>query len=85
MYTLFPSGNSLPLWVEIKEMHYRYMLLGGMPYLLNLKEDRQQKDYLAQLFNEVYIKDIVEREGIERLSAKLYSAAFISLYQFHSV
>lgn len=85
MYTLFPSGNSLPLWVEIKEMHYRYMLLGGMPYLLNLKEDRQQKDYLAQLFNEVYIKDIVEREGIERLSAKLYAAAFISLYQFHSV
>ena len=66
-------------------MHYRYMLLGGMPYLLNLKEDRQQKDYLAQLFNEVYIKDIVEREGIERLSTKLYSAAFISLYQFHSV
>lgn len=46
-------------------MHYRYMLWGGMPYLQNLKEDRQQKDYLAQLFNEVYIKDIVEREGIE--------------------
>ena len=44
----------------------RYMLYGGMPYLLNLKEDRQQKDYLTQLFNEVYIKDIVEREGIER-------------------
>ena len=63
----------------------RYMLYGGMPYLLNLKEDRQRKDYLEQLFNEVYIKDIVEREGIERLSAKLYSAAFISLYQFHSV
>lgn len=44
----------------------RYMLYGGMPYLLNLKEDRQRKDYLAQLFNEVYIKDIVKREGIER-------------------
>ena len=44
----------------------RYMLYGGMPYLLNLKEDRQRKDYLAQLFNEVYIKDIIEREGIER-------------------
>ena len=44
----------------------RYMLYGGMPYLLNLKEDRQKKDYLKQLFDEVYIKDIVEREGIER-------------------
>ena len=44
----------------------RYMLYGGMPYLLNLKEDRQKKYYLKQLFDEVYIKDIVEREGIER-------------------
>lgn len=44
----------------------RYMLYGGMPYLLNLREDAQRKAYLQQLFNEVYIKDIVEREGIER-------------------
>lgn len=44
----------------------RYMLYGGMPYLLNLREDAQRKAYLQQLFNAVYIKDIVEREGIER-------------------
>ena len=48
----------------------RYMLYGGMPYLLNLKEDRQKKDYLKQLFDEVYIKDIVEREGISYLTEK---------------
>ena len=37
-----------------------------MPYLLNLKTDRQQQVYLNSLFQEVYIKDIVERNGIER-------------------
>lgn len=43
-----------------------YMIYGGMPYLLNLKEEHQRKDYLNNLFSEVYIKDIVEREKIER-------------------
>lgn len=43
-----------------------YLIYGGMPYLLNLKTDRQQQAYLNSLFREVYIKDIVERNGIER-------------------
>lgn len=43
-----------------------YMIYGGMPYLLNLKEEHQRKDYLNNLFSEVYIKDIVEREKIVR-------------------
>ena len=43
-----------------------YLIYGGMPYLLNLKTDHQQQAYLASLFQEVYIKDIVERNGIER-------------------
>lgn len=44
----------------------KYMIYGGMPYLMNLKTDRQRKDYLTALFDEVYIRDIVERFGIER-------------------
>lgn len=44
----------------------KYMIYGGMPYLINLKTDRQRKEYLTSLFDEVYIKDIVERFGIER-------------------
>lgn len=44
----------------------KYMIYGGMPYILNLKTDKQRKDYLISLFDEVYIKDIVERFGIER-------------------
>ncbi len=43
-----------------------YMLYGGMPRLLSLKDDKDKKDYLIQLYNEVYVKDIIERNGIER-------------------
>ena len=37
-----------------------------MPYLLKLKNSEQQKQYLASLFDEVYIKDIVERNNVAR-------------------
>ena len=43
-----------------------YLLYGGMPYLLRLKKDLQQQNYLSSLFREVYIKDIVERNNIGR-------------------
>lgn len=43
-----------------------YMLYGGMPRLLALKDDKDKKDYLTSLYSELYVKDIVERNGIER-------------------
>ncbi len=43
-----------------------YMLYGGMPRLLALEEEKDKKDYLTSLYSELYIKDIVERNGIER-------------------
>ena len=43
-----------------------YMLYGGMPRLLALKDEKDKKDYLSFLYSELYIKDIVERNGIER-------------------
>lgn len=43
-----------------------YMLYGGMPRLLTLKDDKDKKDYLTSLYSELYVKDIVERNGIER-------------------
>ena len=51
---------------ERRDNFDHYLIYGGMPYLLNLKTDRQQQAYLNSLFREVYIKDIVERNGIER-------------------
>lgn len=43
-----------------------YMLYGGMPRLLAFTEEKDKKDYLSSLYSELYIKDIVDRSGIER-------------------
>ena len=43
-----------------------YMLYGGMPRLLALPDEKDKKDYLSSLYRELYVKDIVERNGIER-------------------
>ncbi len=44
----------------------RYMLYGGLPRVLLMDDDRDVKSYLTSLYKEMYIKDIVERHGIER-------------------
>lgn len=43
-----------------------YMLYGGMPRLLTLEDEKDKKDYLTSLYSELYVKDIVERNKIER-------------------
>lgn len=43
-----------------------YMLYGGMPRLLALEDEKEKKAYLSSLYNELYIKDIVERNNLER-------------------
>ena len=43
-----------------------YMLYGGMPRLPALTDEKDKKNYLSSLYSELYIKDIVERNGIER-------------------
>ena len=43
-----------------------YMLYGGMPRLLALADEKDKKDYLSSLYSELYVKDIIERNGIER-------------------
>ncbi len=42
-----------------------YMLYGGMPRLLALTDEKDKKDYLSSLYSELYVKDIVERNGLE--------------------
>lgn len=44
----------------------QYMLYGGMPRLLQIEDIKDKKDYLTRLYEELYIKDIVERNKIER-------------------
>lgn len=43
-----------------------YLLLGGMPELINKIDEEDKKQYLIGLFDETYIRDIVERKHIDR-------------------
>lgn len=43
-----------------------YMVLGGMPGLINETTEEDKKLYLRNLYDEIYIKDIVERNKIKR-------------------
>ena len=44
----------------------QYMLYGGMPRLTSLSDEAGKKAYLSGLYEELYIKDIVERNSLER-------------------
>lgn len=44
----------------------QYMLYGGLPRILALPDEKDKKNYLSELYNELYIKDIVERNRVER-------------------
>lgn len=42
------------------------MQYGGMPGLINIDKDEDKKDYLNNLYNEIYLKDLVEHGKIKR-------------------
>lgn len=42
-----------------------YTVYGGMPYIYNLKKDEEKSQYLKDLFQETYLKDILERNNIQ--------------------
>lgn len=44
----------------------KYMLYGGLPRILALTDEKDKKNYLSELYKELYIKDIVERNRVER-------------------
>ena len=41
-----------------------YLLYGGMPEIVGLKDDDAKKSYLDGLFTTIYFRDIVERNGL---------------------
>ena len=45
-----------------------YMVFGGMPYILSLETFEEKSTYLKNLFEETYIKDIIERNKIQNSS-----------------
>jgi len=44
----------------------QYMLYGGMPHIIALTDEKDKKAYLSNLYEELYVKDIVERNKLER-------------------
>lgn len=50
---------------DTRQCFVRYLTLGGMPYLSNLRYDEAaSRQYLRDLFNSVELKDIVKRNNI---------------------
>lgn len=50
---------------SIEKCFQKYLLVGGMPYLANIRyEDAPSRLYLQDLFNSVQLKDIVKRNTI---------------------
>ena len=67
----FSFGEFMELYRSVKpetsnqQCFQAYLLVGGMPYLANLRYvDAPSKQYLHDLFNSVQLKDIVKRNKI---------------------
>ena len=44
-----------------------YIMYGGLPLILSMKTEEQKVEYLTRLFEETYIKDIRERNRIDKV------------------
>jgi uncharacterized protein len=53
------NGDKYEAWNE-------YFVYGGLPFVATLKTDEQKIRYLQNLFEETYIKDIIERHKIKK-------------------
>ena len=54
------DGDKYDAWNE-------YVLYGGLPLILSKKTDEEKSNYLKDLFEHTYIKDIIERNNIQRV------------------
>lgn len=50
--------------IDARDAYDEYLMYGGMPYLLRLDSDEEKAEYLSNLFEEIYFKDIEERYSI---------------------
>lgn len=54
------DGDKYEAWNE-------YVTYGGLPLILSKKTDEEKSQYLKDEFERTYIRDIVERNGIQRI------------------
>jgi predicted AAA+ superfamily ATPase len=58
-YSSVYDGSIDQAWIE-------YFTYGGLPLILNLKSDQAKSKYLKGLFENTYIKDVVDRNHIQK-------------------
>lgn len=66
VYPLSFSEFSSAFEGQLDEAWKSYVTYGGLPFILNLKTDEQKSKYLADLFSTTYLKDIIERNNVQR-------------------
>lgn len=54
------NGDKYEAWNE-------YVTYGGLPLILSKKNDEEKSQYLKEEFEKTYIKDIIERNNIQRV------------------
>ncbi len=54
------KGDKYEAWAD-------YIVYGGMPLTCSMESDEEKVQYLTNLFKETYIKDIIERNKIEKI------------------
>lgn len=50
---------------EFDEAWNDYMTYGGLPQVISFRNERQKSDYLRNIFENVYLKDVIERHSIQ--------------------
>ena len=58
-YSVF-DGKKEEAWNE-------YIMYGGLPRILSYNTEEQKSEYLKNLFEQTYLKDIIERNNIQRV------------------
>ena len=54
------NGNEDEAWNE-------FIMYGGLPRILAYKTEEQKSTYLKNLFEQTYLRDIIERNGVQRV------------------
>ncbi len=52
---------------EYEDAWNDYMIYGGLPQVAGFQTERQKAEYLKNIFTNVYLKDVVERNGIQSM------------------
>lgn len=52
---------------EYEDAWNDYMLYGGLPQVAGLQTERQKVEYLKNIFTNVYLRDVVERNSIQSI------------------